>query len=94
MGKTEYFLKCHFQEKWLNVHVHDVIVASGAREVTEILTQRRTQEELLCEDYSDLSSAISNNMPNIQTAVYVVYNTLKKFIFMHTYCSYCLILYI
>ena len=64
------------------------MVASWACEVTEILTQRSTEENLLCEDYSDLTSPISHKIPDMHTAVSVVYDTYK--IFLHV-CSYCLI---
>ena len=47
---------------------------------------------LLCEDYSDLKSPTSNQIPYIHKAVSVVYDTLKKFFFEHL-CSYCLILH-
>ena len=47
---------------------------------------------LLCDDYSDLRSLTSNQIPDIHIAVSVVYDTLKKFFFKHS-CSYCLILH-
>ena len=50
------------------------------------------RKRLLCEDYSDLSSPTSNQVPDIHRAVSVVYDTLKKFFFEHS-CSYCLILH-
>ena len=51
------------------------MVASWACEVTEILTQRSSEEALLCEDYSDLISPTSNQTPYIDIAVSVVYDT-------------------
>ena len=47
---------------------------------------------LLCEDYNELTSPTSNQIPDIHIAVSVVYDTLKKIFFKHS-CSYCLILY-
>ena len=47
---------------------------------------------LLCEDYNDLTSPTSNQIPDIHIAVSVVYDTLKKFFFEHS-CSYCLLLH-
>ena len=47
---------------------------------------------LLCEDYSDLTSPTSNQIPDIHIAVSVVYDTLKKIFFEHS-CSYSLILH-
>ena len=55
------------------------MVASWACEVTEILTQRSTEEASLCEVYRDLTSPPSNNMPDIQPTVCFVYDTLKIF---------------
>ena len=39
MGKKKNFIKCHLQQKKLHV-----MIASWACEVTEILTQRNTEE--------------------------------------------------
>ena len=36
------------------------------------------KKPLLCEDYSDLTSPTSNQIPDIHIAVSVVYGTLKK----------------
>ena len=36
------------------------------------------RKSLLCEDYSDLTSPTSNQIPDIHIAVSVVYDTLKK----------------
>ena len=47
---------------------------------------------LLYEDYNDLTSPNSNQIPHIDIAVSVVYNTFKKFFFEHS-CSYGLILH-
>ena len=48
---------------------------------------------LLCEDYNDLTSPISNQIPDIHKAVSVVYDTkIQKFFFEYS-CSYGLILY-
>ena len=44
---------------------------------------------LLCEDYNDLTSPTSNQIPDIHIAVSVVYDTFEKFFFEHS-CSYCL----
>ena len=49
------------------------MVASWACEITAILTQRSTEDE--CEDYSDLTSPTSNQIPDIHIAVSVVYDT-------------------
>ena len=38
---------------------------------------------LLREDYNDLTSPTSNQIPDIHIAVSVVYDTLKKFFFEH-----------
>ena len=43
---------------------------------------------LLCENYSDLTSPTSNQIPDIHKAVAVACDTLKKFFFEHS-CSYC-----
>ena len=52
------------------------MVASWACEVTEILTQRSTEEAyVLCGDYSDLTSPTSNQIPDIHIAVSVVHDT-------------------
>ena len=49
------------------------------------------RKPLLCEDYSDLTSPNSNQIPDIHIAISVVYDTFKKIFFKHL-CSYCLIL--
>ena len=49
------------------------------------------KKPLLCEDYSDLTSPTSNQMPDIHIAVSVVYDTLKIF-FEHA-SLYCVILH-
>ena len=46
---------------------------------------------LLCEDYNDLTSPTSNQLPDIHMAVSVVYDTLKKY--FELLCSYCSILH-
>ena len=38
-GSKRTYIQCHLQQKWL-----DVMVASWACEVTEMLTQRRSEE--------------------------------------------------
>ena len=45
---------------------------------------------LFCEDYNDITSPTSNQIPDIHIAVSVVYDNLKKIFFEHS-CSYCLI---
>ena len=50
------------------------------------------RKPLFCEDYSDLTSPTSNQIPDIHIAVSVVYDTFKKFFFKHS-CSYCVILH-
>ena len=52
-----------------------MLVASWACEVTEILTQRSTDVDFFCEDYNDLTSPTSNQIPDIHIAVSVVYGT-------------------
>ena len=47
---------------------------------------------LLCDDYNDLTSPTSNQIPDIHIAVSVVYDTFQKFVFEQL-CSYCLILH-
>ena len=47
---------------------------------------------ILCEDYNDLTSPTSNQIPDIHMAVSVVCDTFYKFFFEHS-CSYCLILH-
>ena len=39
------------------------------------------REVLLCKDYSDIKSPTSNQIPDINIAVSVVYDTFKKFFF-------------
>ena len=51
------------------------MVASWDCEVTGILTQRNSEEDLLCEDYSDLTSPTTNQLQDIRTTVSVVYDT-------------------
>ena len=46
--------------------------AGWACEVTKILTKESTKTTLLCEDKSDLTSATSNQIPDIHQAVCVV----------------------
>ena len=43
---------------------------------------------LLCEDYNDIKSPTSNQIPDIHIAISVVYDTFLKFFFEHS-CSYC-----
>ena len=52
------------------------MVASWASEVTEILTQRSTEEASIGEDYNDLTSppTCSYQIPDIDIAVSVVYD--------------------
>ena len=45
-----------------------------ACEVTEILTQRSTEEASFCEDHNDLIRPTSIHTPNIDIAVSVVYD--------------------
>ena len=47
---------------------------------------------LLCEDYNDLTSPTSSQIPDIHKAVSVVYDPLKKIFFAHS-CSYCSVLH-
>ena len=47
---------------------------------------------LLCEDYNDLTSPTSNQIPHIHIAVSVEYDTFQKFFFEHS-CSYCSIVH-
>ena len=41
-------------------------------------TKKALRNLLLCEDYNDLTSSTSNQIPDIHIAVSVVYDTLKK----------------
>ena len=50
------------------------------------------RKHILCEDYSDLTSPTSNQMPDVHIAVSVVYDTFSKFFFEHG-SSYCYILH-
>ena len=47
----------------------------------------------LVEDYNDLTSPTSNQIPAIHIAVSVVYDTFQKFFLEHS-CSYCLIIHL
>ena len=51
------------------------MVASWACEVTEIPHKEAPRKLRLCEDYSDLTSPTSNQIPDIHIAVSVVYDT-------------------
>ena len=76
---------CRIQQKWLGE-----LVASWACEVNES-SHKELMKLLLCEDYNDLTSATSNQIPKLHIAVSVVYETFLEFFFEHS-CSYCLIL--
>ena len=62
------------------------MVASWVCEVTEILTLKML---LLCEDYSDVTSPTSNQIPDIDIALSVAYDTFEKSFFMHA-CMFIL----
>ena len=54
------------------------MVASWACEVTEILTQRGSEEDSLYEDYSDPTHPTFNKIPDIYTWLFLLYVTLFK----------------
>ena len=88
MGKKKEFLKSVIYNR--NMYTYWLLVGL----VMLLISPHKEShvKPLLCEDYSDITSPTSNQIPDIQIAISVVYDTLKKFFFEHS-CSYCLILH-
>ena len=56
----------------------------------ESLHKEALRKLLLCEDYIDLTSPTSSQLPDMNISVSVVNDAFKKFFFMHA-CLNCLI---